>query len=544
MLLFIVYQIITLLNKGFELSDESYYCLASQNPFDTRIMNSAFGLINYRFTFGHTGIFELRVFKFIFQSIALAIFAISFIRYFLSSGSWQFKTSAFLVILVTGFFNYDYLPMTMSYNSWSLVLSLVFWSCFLFNVPHNKRYVSLNHVIIGIVLIFSLYNKFPNAILMFLFYFGYLIIFLRKNLISFILAGGLGAILGFFVLFGNITNAKKCTSELLNYLSGVGHTSSSRYFFEVGDLFTNMLGIKFLLIQVALICLMYLIRKKGFSYWLGLVLIAANSLFCFKYIRGNSAEITNDFLTVVILGFCAVAAIVLFYNKNQLRVEWRNWYILIFLFLSPFAMAAGTSNVIFYTASHFSVYFACVIIALLLLTREPKIFYFYSFFALMISFFTCSFIFNGMVKTPYRQTALNEKKIPLLFSEDYKNICENEERYELLCTLSEKLTRYNNQNLLVMASPPCLGTVLLANMKPFAVCWLADPEKDADVNDAYFSAFDFRKEKPFLLISSEITNSKRQRSVFEKHGLGLENYKLCDSVYIRLNERYYYYYRP
>ncbi|MBK6523462.1 MAG: hypothetical protein IPG08_14715 [Sphingobacteriaceae bacterium] len=107
--------------------------------------------------------------------------------------------------------------------------------------------------------------------------------------------------------------------------------------------------------------------------------------------------------------------------------------------------------------------------------NELELYYAYSSFFLV--FFIGSFLYHGMIKTPYRQTNLSKKTILLPESKQIKNILETNERAVKYKELSDKLKLYNSEGLPVLSSPPALGGLFLTDMKPFAVCWIADPEK-------------------------------------------------------------------
>ncbi len=130
------------LNKGFELSDESYYLLCTKYPLDTSLLNSSFGLINHRLAFGLNDLYSLRLFKLIYQLLFLGIFARAFFLFAIRNLKAKRNNVLLLSVLViiSGLSNYDYLPMTLSYNSWSLNFGLLFWSGLLFaHITESKK---------------------------------------------------------------------------------------------------------------------------------------------------------------------------------------------------------------------------------------------------------------------------------------------------------------------------------------------------------------------------------------------------------------------
>ncbi len=82
-------------------------------------------------------------------------------------------------------------------------------------------------------------------------------------------------------------------------------------------------------------------------------------------------------------------------------------------------------------------------------------------------------------------------------------------------------------------------------MKPFAICWIADPDEMAGANAEYFRKMNLNASKPFLVISEQILNGPDQNRIFKEGGMDLRaDYVIKDSVYLELNKEYYYLMQP
>ena len=107
-------------NRGFEMSDEAYY-LMNSNYYNHSAYNvSAFGLLNHLACFGDATLIHLRLAKLMYQMIAILFFIWALLRYLnFKEIHLDVKQKALVVILlvIISFGHYDYLPMTLSYNS-------------------------------------------------------------------------------------------------------------------------------------------------------------------------------------------------------------------------------------------------------------------------------------------------------------------------------------------------------------------------------------------------------------------------------------------
>ncbi|MDZ4664852.1 MAG: hypothetical protein SGJ15_08260 [Bacteroidota bacterium] len=537
--------IVSCLNKGFELSDESYYLLSTKYPLDTVLLNSSFGLINHRLAFGCSDLFSLRLFKLMYQLLFLGIFARAFFLYAIRNVNAKRNNVLLLsvLIIITGLSNYDYLPMTLSYNSWSLNFGLLFWSGLLFaHIIESKRGVAFSNLLMGLSVLFLFYTKAPNALMMGFVFILYGFLFQRKNLLNAFLLFGLGKIAGIIILFLSVEDFRNATVNLYQTILNTNHAEVGSYFGQISEMISSGLGIRFFLLQGALLAFMYFVRRLNFNPIIGLLLIILNTYFTWNYLKGNSYDVSNEFKVFAVFAFNCFATIILFFTGKH---DLKSALIPILLILTPFMLAAGTSNSIFYTSSQlFVLSIAGLFLLLLRINKsEMELYYVYSF--AFITFFVGSFLYNGMIKTPYRQTNLSEKSTIISESRQIKNILENNERAAKYKELSDKLKLHNSQNLDVLSSPPALGGLILTDMKPFAVCWIADPDEMAEANEEYFKKVNFNSAKPFLVISRKILNGEKQNKIFRNAGMDLKkDYTIKDSIYLELNKEYYFFMKP
>lgn len=542
----LVYAIVWSSNKGFELSDEAYYLLATKYPFDNLLLNSSFGLINFRFCFGHIDLVSLRLFKLFYQFGFLLLFVYALFKYAKKHTLAPTNTLVLIcvTILISGFSNYDYLPMTLSYNSWSLNFALLFFAGLL--ILHTKE-TKFSHAIssgvIGFAVVMLFYCKAPNAIILAFVFLGYIFFVNRKRVILTIISFGVGKLLGVLFLFHNFSLFKEMTSNLIASLITFNNAYASNYLAKFNEFFFIGLGSTFLLAQLVLIIIMYFIRKRNFSALIGIILVIANTYFALQFRKGNSEEINNESKVLFVFIINCLATFVLFYTKPNLKRG--ELFFLIILFIMPLLLAAGTSNPIFFTTSQTMIFAICSMFLILLKINHEQLIYVHAFLTLFVCFMIGSFLYHGMILNPYRQTNLLSKTAMLQNSYQVVGVKETDEKLALFTALAFKLKRYNSNQAKVMASPPALGALILSNMQPFHVFWMADPDKYADYNNDYLKRCDFSFNKPFLLLSTQVIRSVNHNKIFKNNGLDLKDgYSILDSIFLPLNSEYYYFMKP
>src|ERR1700752_897952 len=133
-------------NKGFELSDETYYLYFSNHHNPDTFIVSNFGLLSDFFCFGKPTLLDLRIAKIVYQSLAVLFFCYGMFKFFdLKHYQVSLKERLFIVViaLMLSYCNYDYLPMTLSYNTWTLILSLCCFGIFFIEQTNLVKWKSL-----------------------------------------------------------------------------------------------------------------------------------------------------------------------------------------------------------------------------------------------------------------------------------------------------------------------------------------------------------------------------------------------------------------
>ncbi len=173
---FVIVNIFRFIDKGFELSDETFYLSNSLNFNSSNYGFTYFGLLNNFFCFGHPTLLNLRLAKLIYQSFAILIFTFSIFHFLQHRGfsiSKLQKVFILIIALMTSFCNYDYLPMTLSYNSWSLIITALCFSVIFIEYTIVNAYSSFTASLIYGFLFFSLFlTKLPNAVIILFIYLG------------------------------------------------------------------------------------------------------------------------------------------------------------------------------------------------------------------------------------------------------------------------------------------------------------------------------------------------------------------------------------
>src|SRR5262245_49617396 len=87
-------------NKGFDLSDETYYIYFSNNHNPNTFIVSYFGLLNDLFCFGKPTLIHLRVAKLLYQTLAVLFFCYGMFKFFdFKQYPLSFRNRLFVVII-------------------------------------------------------------------------------------------------------------------------------------------------------------------------------------------------------------------------------------------------------------------------------------------------------------------------------------------------------------------------------------------------------------------------------------------------------------
>jgi hypothetical protein len=492
-------------------------------------------------------LYALRVFKFVYQILSLALFGTGVLLFLKRYFPVQKKYNAliFLTILISGFSNYDYLPQTLSYNSWSLILSLVFWFGLLTTLAlREHRYRYFMNILIGFTLFLLLYAKLPNAVFLGFFYVLTNVLFLRKQIIINLLCGLAGALIGLFFLFHSFDFFYTSTLGILNDISGSDHASMSLYVEQFKDYFRNIIGYRLLIYEfIALVILIILRRWYMLKMMWMLGVILWNAYYSCQFFSGNSSMITNDFNFIAFFLINGIFVTAAFWNQ-KISSRYEILFIILILLATPFALAIGTNNPIFYTLSHSLVYVVAAVYALGYLIPGNFVIYYFNLYAIFISFFIISILTQGFYRTPYRQTALGKKNLPLFFSERLHTIKEDEKRFGFLYSLYYKMKKNNSDNDPVSATLAYVGSEYISRSEVFPLFSLPNPHYSMKSVRDILANTDFKGKKLFMVISQADVKKAEFVDELKKNHVDLKNdYLLCDSLYAPDNSEYIYFYK-
>ncbi len=542
-ILYTVYFIFSNLNKGFELSDESYYAVATIKPYEYKTFASCFGLINNKLCFGAHGLYQLRLFKFFYQTIGLILFCISLYHFFKNKFPQHIKISlvTILLIFISGYSNYDYLPQTLSYNSWSLILALFFWTCFLFILTskNKKTEIGLN-LIIGFILTCLFYSKLPNALVLLGFLAAYYLFFKRSGVLLSAASVLIGLVLALLFLWSNYVTFKTISGEMFNDMLNVNHAGIGLYIEQIKDFALNF-NLYLVLLEVLIGVGLFFIKGK-LKYLLLLIPIVINSTASLNCFGGNGFQVNNDFTFVFLLLINFVFLFIVF--KNELKINKEMLLIFLMLLASPLLLAVGTNNSLFYTSSQLMVFFIAAAVIISLSCFNAYTFAWVNLTAVFMAVFILSILSQGMFLKPYRQTSLNDKNLPMFFSNEMKGIYESKERFILFYKLNEMVKRNNPNQYPISASFPYLGASYLSENTNMPMFWLPDPSYGLSKVKDFFKIPKFKDEKMFILLSSKDAANAEYIKVLRDNHIDIGNaLKLCDSLYIDYNKEFIYFYK-
>lgn len=513
-------------NRGYELSDETYYLYFS-NTFDPDIyLTSAFGVLNKFFCFGHPTLINLRIAKFIYQTLAVIIFGYSLLRYLKFKDIKIGTTQKFLclsILLLASYINYDYLPMTLSYNSWSLILALLGMAVVFYEKTKNQpRDLFICSFLFGATSFALFLAKFPNAVILFLVYI--ISNFPNSKQEFFIKAIGLlsGAVVAFIILLHSYASLKGIINNYWITLFGVEHAPVHPYTDQVKSFIVMCWQKNYLLFEGAIILLAVLFKRTNSSFktLFFYMIIAINCLALFFFRKGNGAELYNDFVagSLILINF---GLYVYFFGSQQKNKDLILWSCLMLL---PFGLMLGTNNEFYYTSSQLMIFAFGGMLLHLLATKSDQLFL--SLNGLFMSVFICIVLYNGAVKAPYRQNDLANKTYPLLFSEEIKGVMESRERMIDYTVLNEALKQLNTSDKKVIEFFSHFGIHYLNGCKIFPEPQITDNENLMYINDYLFTRYGQPNDCDLLVMSVKVSESSAFQDMFSRNGIRLnDNFK-------------------
>lgn len=520
-------------NKGFELSDETFYLFFTLNFNSETFVLSNFGLLNKLSCFNEVSLVNLRLAKFIYQSLAVVVFVFSlfkllnFRKYIVSNAN---KSFIMIIALMTSYCNYDYLPMTLSYNTWSLILMLFCFSIIFIEYTINKKsYALITSVVFGFLCFGLFLVKFPNAFIAVFFYFVFNVFSIKSNFWYKFLGLVIGGVIGYLVFLNNLGDLKNIIINYYAAIFEVKHVQANSYLTQVVDFLILCYDKQFLLVELLVILTAVIVKKYVTVYktaFIFLVIIFNYYLSSF-FFKGNSVALYNDFIAGSIF-IINIFLFVFMANEKESLVFPRKEEVIIVtsLFVMPVCLMLGTNNLFYYTSSQTMVFSIIAALIYLIYSNQLNA----SFLAIkcvVVCIFILSILKQGAVETPYRQNNLLAKKYPLHFSEALNGINESYEAFVDYNVINELTKKLNPSNRPVLTFFNHFGVHYLTGNRIFPDSQISDAE-DLIIADEYvLTKANFDDSLDLLIIPETVENSAKFKAMFSRFGVNLgENYKM------------------
>ena len=548
-LVVVVSTIFKFADKGFQLSDETFYLRYSLNFNSGNFGVTNFGLLNNLFCFGHPTILNLRLAKLIYQSLAIVIFIFSLFHFLKHKGfviTTTQKVFILVIALMTSFCNYDYLPMTLSYNIWSLILTALCFSVIFIEYSSVKLSSSVITSVMYGFLCFSLFlAKLPNAVIMVFMYVVFNLFSIKRHTLVKILGALIGTGLAYFVFLNNFQDLKNIIDNYYVTLFEVKHVQANSYFTQLHDFFLFCVQKQYILFEL-LVVLLAVITKMLLHKYKALAasgILLVNYVFASYFFKGNSVELYNDFMAATLLIINAFLFTYLFYENRGLPLPKKEFgFIIFFLFVIPFLLMLGTDNQFYYTTSQTMVFSIVAVIIYQLYAKQLNV-YFLAWQSSVICVFISCILYQGAVKTPYRQNNLLLKTFPMHFSEPIDGLYESYESFVDYTSMNVLVNEFNGNKKPVVTFFNHIGLSYLNNCKVFPETIISDGDHVMYYNEYILTRYHFDDRFDLIVVPESVENNDKFKVLFSKYGVFLkENYKL-QYVYKLLStgEKVYFY---
>lgn len=535
-------------NKGFELSDETYYLYFSNHHNPDTFIVSNFGLLNDLFCFGKPTLVHLRIAKIIYQNLAVLFFCFGMFKFF---DFKQYKISkkarlfVFIMALMLSYVNYDYLPMTLSYNTWTFILSLCcFGIFFLEQVFYDKWKHLVSAFSFGFLLSCLLLVKLPAGIILTFFYFILNLFISRRYFFLKILCVLLGTLLAYFIFLNDFEYLKKIIYNYYVILFEVKHAEATSYLGQMESFWNLCIEKHYVLIELIIFLVAIILKKINSKYKVvfSFLLIIVNLSFVFLFIKGNGEVLYNDFLagTLFLLSFILY---VYLKESSDVKLSKEVLVLLILLFLLPFFLMLGTNNEFYYTVSHTMMF--AVMSAVLYAAATGRLDSGYlSLKCIFVCVFILGVLYFGAVKNPYRQFDLTKKHYTLNFTEEISNIEESYEKYIDYIVLNNLINRQNKNKKPIVTFFNHFGLCYIADIAIYPESQISDAEKYIYVNEYVLDRFKFNDRFDLIVLPGTVEKSNKFKRLFEKYGIKLNyNYKLACSYELKSTKEKVYIYK-
>ena len=161
-LFLLVFLLIWISNKGFDLTDESYYFIGYYNKIDPNLSVSFFHRIYYQFI-GSNSIIISRIIR-----VILTLLSSFFLGYVVGAYfKFERKIESGLFVALFSILSYAFYPPTLSYNSMTIIL---FNSVVILQFIYFQKKSVIIPVILGFVLTLLILTKFTTIFSIVLFF--------------------------------------------------------------------------------------------------------------------------------------------------------------------------------------------------------------------------------------------------------------------------------------------------------------------------------------------------------------------------------------
>ncbi len=447
-------------NKGFELSDESFYTIGyyfnieMDNPVILfhRIYNVFFGWFNLSLA-GNRLLASALV-------IGSSLFLAKEVE---TTAEVKHKLLYYFFIVVMSGLYHTIFPMAVSYN----ILSVVFINGIMASVlAYFNRGKWISIVLVGFFISLLIFNKFTNAVVALFFIVGAAVLFFEKikqrNLVIGIVLLTLGLLIGTLFTFGGVESFLSSYEELKKGLAlSTEHSLSAMVIKFYND------SIAILSETVNLIpffLLLFLLKRykthfENYIVALGVVVTYVFLIFKFRFFIGNYQIALFYYLTFVV-----VFALLVYYQQLK-----KNRSVLLFAMLLiavPFVSSLGTNNSLYL---QFLFYGGAFGVGLFLWIDQLKNPYVKQVVLLFVFVIATVQITYKKIKSPYRMKSLNNQTEEVIGVPYLNKIQVDSETAELI---QETVMLQEHPSDYIFLFSEQLGLSILTNKKPLLFTWL------------------------------------------------------------------------
>lgn len=555
-LFIVVFGIFYFSNRGFELSDETFYLYNSNNFNPNIYITQNFGSINKLSCFNYPTLINLRLAKFFYQTLVVLFFLITLFKYLKYKDYFISKTEKMFMLIIgllASYINYDYLPMTLSYNSWSLIFMLLCFGLVFIEFTNKKTFINIITALLFGFISFCLFLiKFPNFFIAFFIYGFFNIFFIRKNSVIKACFIGLGILSAYFVLINDYSSLMSVFKNYWVSIFEVKHTGGNPYLSQFYNFYLFCIEQKFIIIELVVFLVAILIKKYFSKYKIHLLtsLLIVNFSFSLFFIKGNGDKLYNDFLGVSIFIINTFLFLYVFNetdNRKKSQVEslrkYDELFLIVSLLLMPIGLMIGTNNDFYYTTSQTAIFPIIGVIIFLIIRKTQFHLNFIAFKSILFSFFILGVLYFGAIKKPYRQFDLTCKNYPLNFSKELNGVYESKEKFSDFYSLNILINYFNQAQKPVFVFFNHMGIFYIGNTQIFPESPISDSEHLISTDEYILDRLNFSDNLDLLLLPETVEKSEKFKSMFRKYNVKINsNYKLVYVYqFVSSNEKVYLY---